>query len=148
MEEKSLNLQEKPATDPAPAPSAEMPSLLTVSPSPHARQGTTTSHLMRDVIIALLPATIWGVYVYGLRAALVILFSILSCVLSELLFQIALKRTVTISDCSAILTGLLLGLNLPSTVPFYVPIVGGVFAIIVVKQLFGGIGKNGREKGY
>ncbi len=137
-----LKLQEQPASQEAPAPVAEMPPLLTVSPSPHARQGITTSHLMRDVIIALLPATIWGIYIYGLRAALVILFSVLSCVVSELLFQILLKRTVTISDCSAILTGLLLGLNLPPNVPFYVPIVGGMFAIIVVKQLFGGIGKN------
>ena len=137
-----LKLQERSAAEVPAAPGAEMPPLLTVSPSPHARQGITTSHLMRDVIIALLPATVWGVYVYGLRAALVILFSVLSCVLSEVLFQILLKRTVTISDCSAILTGLLLGLNLPPNAPFYVPIVGGVFAIVVVKQLFGGIGKN------
>lgn len=120
----------------------EMPSLLTVSPSPHARRGVMTSHLMRDVMIALVPATIWGVYLFGVRAALVVLVSVLSCVLFELLTEIVLKRTVTISDCSAALTGLLLGLNLSASVPFYVPIIGSAFAIIVVKQLFGGIGKN------
>ena len=120
----------------------QMPDLLTVSPSPHARRGVMTSHLMRDVMIALVPASIWGVYLFGARAALVVLVSILSCVLFELLTEIVLKRTVTISDCSAALTGLLLGLNLSASVPFYVPIIGSAFAIIVVKQLFGGIGKN------
>ena len=124
------------------AATAQMPSLLTVSPSPHARRGVMTSHLMRDVMIALVPATIWGVYLFGVRAALVVLVSILSSVLFELLTEIILKRTVTIADCSAALTGLLLGLNLPADVPLYIPIVGSAFAIIVVKQLFGGIGKN------
>ena len=134
-EEKSL----EPSAETA---AAQMPSLLTVSPSPHARRGVMTSHLMRDVMIALVPATIWGVYMFGVRAALVVLVSILSSVLFELLTEILLKRTVTIADCSAALTGLLLGLNLPADVPFYIPIVGSAFAIIVVKQLFGGIGKN------
>ncbi len=120
----------------------EMPELLTVSPSPHARRGVMTSHLMRDVIIALVPATIWGIYMFGVRAALIVLVSVVFSVLFELLTELILKRPVTISDCSAALTGLLLGLNLSASVPFYVPIIGSAFAIIVVKQLFGGIGKN------
>lgn len=119
-----------------------MPDLLTVSPSPHARRGVTTSHLMRDVLIALVPATVWGFYLFGFRAALTVLISMVSCVLFELLTELILKRTVTIADCSAAVTGLLLGLNLPPDAPFYIPIVGSAFAIIVVKQLFGGIGKN------
>ena len=123
-------------------PSQPAPSLLTVSPSPHARRGMTTSSVMKDVLIALLPATVWGIYAFGYKAALVVLISVVSCVLFEMLTQIILKRTVTIADCSAAVTGLLLGLNLSPAVPFYVPIVGSAFAIIVVKQLFGGIGKN------
>ena len=128
--------------DPKQTSAAEAPVLLTVSPSPHARRGITTSSVMKDVLIALLPATVWGIYVFGLRAALVVLTCVVSCVLFEALTQIVLKRTVTVADCSAAVTGLLLGLNLSPAVPFYVPIVGAAFAIIVVKQLFGGIGKN------
>ncbi len=122
--------------------SAAEKQLLTVSPSPHTRHGVRTSNLMLDVIIALLPATIWGIYIYGIRAAFVVLLSVASSVLFELLTQLLLRRTVTIADCSAALTGLLLGLNLSPTVPWYVPVVGAAFAIVVVKQLFGGIGKN------
>lgn len=118
------------------------PELLTVSPSPHARRAITTSGVMLDVLIALIPATVWGIYMFGLRAALVVLTCVVSSVLFELITQILLRRTVTISDCSAAVTGLLLGLNLSPAVPLYVPIVGSAFAIIVVKQLFGGIGKN------
>ena len=123
-------------------PMQPAPSLLTVSPSPHARRGMTTSSVMKDVLIALLPATVWGIYAFGYKAALVVLISVASCVLFEMLTQIILKRTVTIADCSAAVTGLLLGLNLSANVPLYVPVVGAAFAIIVVKQLFGGIGKN------
>jgi electron transport complex protein RnfD len=97
---------------------------------------------MLDVLIALIPATVWGIYMFGLRAALVVLTCVVSSVLFELITQILLRRTVTISDCSAAVTGLLLGLNLSPAVPLYVPVVGSAFAIIVVKQLFGGIGKN------
>ena len=118
------------------------PTLLTVSPSPHARRAITTSGVMLDVLIALIPATVWGIYMFGLRAALVVLTCVVSSVLFELITQILLRRTVTISDCSAAVTGLLLGLNLSPAVPLYVPVVGSAFAIIVVKQLFGGIGKN------
>ena len=118
------------------------PELLTVSPSPHARRAVTTSGVMLDVLIALIPATVWGIYMFGLRAALVVLTCVVSSVLFELITQLLLRRTVTISDCSAAVTGLLLGLNLSPAVPLYVPVVGSAFAIIVVKQLFGGIGKN------
>lgn len=118
------------------------PELLTVSPSPHARRAVTTSGVMLDVLIALIPTTVWGIYMFGLRAALVVLTCVVSSVLFELITQILLRRTVTISDCSAAVTGLLLGLNLSPAVPLYVPVVGSAFAIIVVKQLFGGIGKN------
>ena len=120
----------------------EAPKLLTVSPSPHARRGATTASVMKDVLIALLPATVWGIYAFGWRAALVVLTCVISCVVFEALTEIVLKRTVTVADCSAAVTGLLLGLNLSPAVPLYVPIVGSAFAIIVVKQLFGGIGKN------
>ena len=118
------------------------PSLLTVSPSPHARRKMTTTSVMKDVLIALVPATAWGIYIYGLRAALVILLATVSAVLFEAGTQWLLGRKVTVYDCSAAVTGLLLGLNLSPSVPLYVPVVGSAFAIIVVKQLFGGIGKN------
>ncbi len=118
------------------------PELLTVSPSPHARFGNTTASVMKDVLIALCPATIWGIYIYGIRAALIILLCVVACVGFEALAQVIRKTTVTISDCSAAVTGLLLGLNLSPTVPLYVPIIGSAFAIIVVKQIFGGLGKN------
>ncbi len=122
---------------------APAPELLTVSPSPHARRRhMTTASVMKDVFIALLPATIWGIFVYGIRAALIVLLAVVSSVVFELLTQLLLRRTVTIADCSAAVTGLLLGLNLSPSVPLYVPVVGAAFAIIVVKQLFGGIGKN------
>ncbi len=126
----------------APVTEIKAPARLTVSPSPHAKRAFTTASVMKEVLIALLPATVWGIYIYGLRAALVILAAVVSSVLFEALTQLLLHRPVTVADCSAALTGLLLGLNLSPTVPMYVPILGSAFAIIVVKQLFGGIGKN------
>lgn len=136
------NEQNMQAVAEAPAEEIKLPELLTVSPSPHARRGINTTRLMIDVMIALLPATIWGIYVFGTRAALVVLSCIASAVGFEFLTQLILKRPITIADGSAALTGWLLGLNLPSTVPIYACVVGSAFAIIVVKQLFGGIGKN------
>lgn len=124
------------------AKKAESTALLTVSPSPHIRHGDTTRSIMTDVIIALLPALVWGVICFGLRALAVVLISVASAVLFEFAFEKLLKRSVTIGDFSAALTGLLLGLNLPATVPYWIPVVGSFFAIVVVKQLFGGIGKN------
>lgn len=119
-----------------------MSTLLHTSASPHIRDGRLTSNLMLDVLIALLPACGMGIWVFGLRALWVILISVASCVLAELGFQWLTKRPVTISDGSAAVTGVLLALNLPSTVPLWLPALGGVFAIVLVKQLYGGIGQN------
>lgn len=113
-----------------------------ISSSPHIRHEDSTSGIMLDVIIALLPTTIMGIYNFKLRAVLLIVVCVLTCVLSEGLFEYLMKRKVTIGDFSAVVTGLLLALNLPSTLPWWMAMLGSVFAIIVVKQLFGGIGQN------
>ncbi|MGN1048532.1 MAG: RnfABCDGE type electron transport complex subunit D [Eubacteriales bacterium] len=120
----------------------ELPALLTVSPSPHIRHGDTTRSIMRDVLIALTPALVWGVICFGLRALAVVIISVASAVIFEYGFEKLLHRHVTTGDLSAVVTGLLLGLNLPASVPYWMPVVGAFFAIVVVKQLFGGIGKN------
>ncbi|MBR6708714.1 MAG: RnfABCDGE type electron transport complex subunit D [Clostridia bacterium] len=120
----------------------EIPALLTVSPSPHIKHPDTTRTLMLDVVLALLPAAVWGVYSFGLRVLLVIAACVVSAVLAEAMTQLILRRPVTVSDCSAVVTGLLLALNLPATVPLWMCVIGSCFAIIVVKQLFGGLGKN------
>ena len=120
----------------------EKANLLTVSPSPHAKRQKTTASLMTDVLLALVPATIWGFYIFGFRAAIVVALAPVSALLCELLTELLLHRPVTVSDGSALVTGLLLGLNLPASVPYYVPVVGAAFAIILVKQIFGGLGKN------
>ncbi len=119
-----------------------IPKLLTVSPSPHIRTEDTTRSIMLDVCIALMPALIWGIYIFGLRALTITLVSVVFALLSELVWELLMKKPLTISDMSAVVTGLLLAMNLPVTVPLWMPAVGAVFAIIVVKQLFGGIGKN------
>jgi electron transport complex protein RnfD len=113
-----------------------------VSSSPHIRDNGSTSRIMLDVIIALLPATIMGVVYFGLRALMVILVTVLSCVVSEYIARRVMNRDNTIMDFSAVLTGLLLALNLPSTIPYWIAGIGGVFAIVIVKQLFGGLGQN------
>ena len=115
---------------------------LNVSPSPHRSAGLTTTKVMAAVIIALLPAAVVGCIFFGIRAAAVLLVTIASSVIFEALFNIITKREQTISDLSAAVTGLLLGMNLPATVPFYIPVIGSFIAIIIVKQLFGGIGQN------
>ena len=115
---------------------------INVSVSPHIRTKDTTSSIMRDVCIALLFPLAAGVYTFGLRALAIILISVASCVLSEFLFQKIMKQPTTVNDLSAVVTGLILAVNLPSTVPFWIPVLGGAFAIIIVKQLFGGIGQN------
>ncbi|ROR31808.1 electron transport complex protein RnfD [Mobilisporobacter senegalensis] len=119
-----------------------MSNLLNVSASPHIRRKTTSSDLMFDVILALMPASLYGVYQFGLNAFLIIITSIATCVLSEYTYEKLMKKPVTTGDYSAFLTGLLLALNLPSTVPLWIPVIGSVFAIIVVKQLYGGLGQN------
>ena len=119
-----------------------MPELVTVSPSPHIRAGATTRTVMLDVCIALMPALIWGIYVFGWRALTLTAVSVLFATLAESAYLRIMKRPSTVLDFSAVVTGLLLALNLPVSVPLWVPAVGSVFAIIVVKQLFGGIGRN------
>ena len=127
---------------PLPDSTAEFDKMLTVSPNPHIRSRETTPSLMLCVIIALLPAAVWGVYQFGLRALMIMIVSIVSCVGAEALSALVLKLKFSINDLSAVVTGLLLALNLPVSVPLWMPAVGGVFAIVIVKQLFGGIGKN------
>lgn len=118
------------------------PSLLTVTPSPHIRSSETTAKIMLKVIIALLPAFGWGVYVFGFRALLIGAISVASAVGFEALTQYILHREITVSDLSAVVTGLLLAMNLPVSIPLWMPVVGSFVAIVLVKQLFGGIGKN------
>ena len=118
-----------------------MSELLKVSSNPHVRSKVTTNGIMAAVIIALLPAAGFGIYNFGPRALMLILVSVAATVLTEFLFGLYKKKT-TITDLSAVVTGLLLALNLPVSVPWWVPVVGGVFAILVVKMLFGGLGQN------
>ena len=115
---------------------------MTVSYSPHIRDKITTSRIMLDVIIALCPAFIVSILVFGPRAALVTGTCLISCVFFEWAFEKILKRKNTIFDFSAILTGLLLAFNLPVTIPLWQAVFGSFIAIILVKQLFGGLGKN------
>jgi len=116
--------------------------MYTVSSSPHIRAKDTTKSIMRDVIIALIPAIIAGVYFFKGRAAILMAVSVISCVLAEYIWQKATNKKVTICDLSAVVTGLLLAFNIPVAAPIWLPIVGGFFAIIVAKQFFGGIGQN------
>ncbi len=113
-----------------------------VSTSPHVLSKDTTHSLMLDVILALLPATVFGVYRFGWYAGVLVIVSIATCVAAEYIWEKAMKKPLTLNDYSAVLTGLLLGLNLPVSVPIWLPIIGGAFAIIVVKQLYGGLGQN------
>lgn len=116
--------------------------MLHVSVSPHIRSGETTQSVMRDVCIALIPALAFGVYLFGLSALMVILVSVVTCVATEWIYQKLMGLPITVSDGSAMVTGMILAMNLPATVPFWIPLTGGVFAILVVKQLFGGLGQN------
>ena len=117
-------------------------SQLTVSLSPHVRSGATTRRIMLDVCLALLPAVIFAVYWIGFGVLLTVLLSVASAILSEFLMEKALRRPVTIDDGSAAVTGLLLALTLPAGTPWYVPVLGSVFAICIAKQVFGGLGDN------
>ena len=113
-----------------------------VSVSPHVRSQNTTKSVMRDVAIALLPVLAFGVYQFGLRALMVIAICIVTCVLSELVFELLAKKTITIFDYSAVVTGMILAVNLPANVAWWIPVIGSVFAIVAVKMLFGGLGQN------
>ena len=119
-----------------------MSDLLKVSSNPHIRAKDTTAKIMLYVIIGLLPATGFGIYNFGLRALLVILVTIVSTVATEYIYEKCMKKKITISDLSAVVTGLLLALNLPPTAPLWMAALGGIFAILVVKMLFGGLGQN------
>ena len=119
-----------------------MGKLRKVSSNPHVRSSVTTSNIMIWVLIALLPATGYGIYNFGIYTMFVIGVSVAACVVSELVYEILLRKRVTIGDFTAVVTGLLLALNMPPEVPLWVPALGGVFAIIMVKQLFGGLGQN------
>ena len=118
-----------------------MSELLKVSSNPHVRSKVTTNGIMAAVIIALLPAAGFGIYNFGPKALLLILVTVATTVLTEFLFGLYKKKT-TITDLSAVVTGLLLALNLPVSAPWWVAVIGGVFAILVVKMLFGGLGQN------
>lgn len=115
---------------------------LIVSPSPHLRQGDTTRKLMGDVIIALCPALVASGILFGPRAILVVLVTVASCVLSEYICRRVMKRDNTVGDLSAVVTGILLAFNLPVGINLFMAAFGGVVAIVVVKQMFGGIGMN------
>ncbi len=115
---------------------------LLVSSSPHFETRTDTAVLMRDVVIALLPALVAAVWIFGLRALVVTCVSVAAAVLSEYLFEKAIHKPNTISDWSAVVTGVLLAFNLPVTIPLWQAALGSAIAIVVVKQLFGGIGRN------
>lgn len=114
-----------------------------VSSSPHIRAGkSTTKNIMALVIIALMPATIFGIINYGFHAFLLIVTCVVTCVLSEYIYEKLMNKKITIFDFSAALTGLLLALNLPAGLPVWIAVLGSIFAIIVVKQIFGGLGQN------
>ena len=113
-----------------------------VSGTPHVRSKESIQSIMRDVIIALVPATAAGIYYFGLRALILIVAAIISAVFFEWLYEKITKKPVTINDLSAVVTGLLLAMNLPAAAPVWVAIVGSAFAIIFAKQLFGGLGQN------
>lgn len=113
-----------------------------ISSSPHIRSKVTTSNIMLMVIIALLPATFFGVYNFGVSALIVVIVTTVSAVLTEFLYQKLMHKEITIHDFSALLTGLLLALNMPPTAPWWMCVLGSVFAILIVKQLFGGLGQN------
>lgn len=119
-----------------------MSQLMKVSSNPHVRSHITTSNIMLAVIIALLPAAGFGIYNFGLDALILILVTVATTVLTEYIYEKLMHKPVTIGDYSAVVTGLLLALNLPSTAPWWIGVVGGIFAILVVKMLFGGLGQN------
>lgn len=119
-----------------------MENKLIVSSSPHVRSGEDTSYIMKQVTIALLPAAIAGVYFFRLSALSAIFFCILGSVGSEFLYQKFTKQESTIGDFSAVVTGLLLAFNVPASLPWWMCLLGGIFAIVVVKMVFGGIGCN------
>ena len=119
-----------------------MSDLMKVSSNPHIRSKVTTSNIMLAVVIALLPAAGFGIYNFGLGALVLILVTVASTLLTEYIYEKAMHKKITIGDYSAVVTGLLLALNLPPAAPWWIGVIGGIFAILVVKMLFGGLGQN------
>lgn len=119
-----------------------MSKLLNLSSNPHIRDNVTTAEIMRDVFIALIPTTLYGIIQWGFNAALVCILTVAAAVISELVYEKCMKLPITIMDWSAAVTGLILALNCPPNIPAWIPCLGAVFAIIIVKQLYGGLGKN------
>ncbi len=113
-----------------------------LSSSPHIRDKVTSSNIMLMVVIALLPASAFGVYNFGIPALIVLISTTVSAVLTEYIYEKLMHKKITINDWSAVVTGLLLGLNMPATAPWWMGALGSVFAILIVKQLFGGLGQN------
>lgn len=115
---------------------------LNVQSSPHQRDNISTRLIMLDVIIAMVPAFVWGVLRFGTHAAIVVIVAIIAAILSETVFNLIVGKKNTIDDLSCVVTGMILGLNMPPEVPLFVPAVGSIFAIVIVKMLFGGLGQN------
>ena len=113
-----------------------------VSVSPHVRDKSSTQKIMLDVAIALLPTLGWGVYKFGLNALMLILVSVASCVIFETLFELITKKPITVFDFSAVVTGLIIAVNLPPTATWWMPVLGSAFGIVAAKMLFGGLGQN------
>lgn len=120
----------------------ELKNLLVIAPSPHFRDSVTTTSVMRDVIIALMPALVASVVIFGARSLVLEVACVAACVLFEGLFNLATGRKQTIGDLSAVVTGLLLAFNLPVDLPIYMAVIGCFVSIVIAKQLFGGIGQN------
>ncbi len=116
--------------------------LLKMSPSPHERSADTTALMMGKVLIALTPALVWACLIFGLRCLFITLVSVAACVAFEYIFAVLTKRAQTTGDLSAVVTGVLIAFNMPVSAPLWLPVFGAFFAIIVVKCIFGGIGKN------
>lgn len=113
-----------------------------ISSSPHIRSKVTSGNIMLMVVIALLPATFFGVYNFGLPALIMMVSTTAASVLTEFIYEKLMHKKVTVGDFSAVVTGMLLGLNMPPTAPWWMGALGSVFAILIVKQLFGGLGQN------
>jgi electron transport complex protein RnfD len=116
--------------------------LFHVSAAPHSRSPVTTKGIMRDVLIALTPAGLFGIYNFGINALTVIVVTIAACIITEYLYNKLMKKPQSVGDLSAVVTGLLLAYNVPANLPIWMAILGGVFAILIVKMLFGGLGQN------
>lgn len=115
---------------------------LSLSAAPHINSGVSTRNIMLDVVIAMIPASVAAILLFGIKVALLIVTCVASAVLAELIFNLCIKKKQTIGDCSAVVTGLLLALNLSTNVELWQAALGSIFAIVVVKGLFGGLGKN------